>query len=145
MSVCRQCPSVGLLAQKSPVLQIQAVLLVLNTLKLCKLPCLCFFLLDTLYKRLKSCVLSWHCSHAYRPRPDTWPPVQREMTVSVFLGFTMCICETMVCSYPQGSTRIATWRAGYVLYRALVSKYVLNSEMWLTTRVQYFQISLCAN
>ena len=38
-----------------------------------KLPCLCFFLLDTLYKHLKSCVLSWHYGHTYRPHPDTWP------------------------------------------------------------------------
>ena len=72
-----------------------------------KLPCLCFILLDTLYICLKSCILSWCHGHTYQHHPDTWPPVQ---------------CETMVCSYPQGSTRIATWRAEYVLYyRALVS------------------------
>ena len=63
-----------------------------------KLPCLWFFLLDTFYKCLKPGVLSWHRGHAYQPHPDTWPPVQREMTVSVFLGFA-CICETTVCSY----------------------------------------------
>ena len=40
-----------------------------------KLPCLCFFLLDTLYKCLKSCIWSWHYGHAYQPHPDTWPCV----------------------------------------------------------------------
>ena len=83
------CPSVCLLAQKMPVLQIQAILLVLNTSNCAKLSCLCFFLLDTLYKHLKSSILSWHRGHAYRPHPDTWPPVQRGMMVSVFLGFTI--------------------------------------------------------
>ena len=54
-----------------------------------KLTCLCFFLLDTLYKHLKSCVLSWHCRHAYWSHTHTWPPVQRETMVSVFLGFNL--------------------------------------------------------
>ena len=35
--------------------------------------------------------LSWQRGHANRPHPDTctWPPVQCETTVSVFLGFTI--------------------------------------------------------
>ena len=57
-------------------------------------------ILISLYSRAKQ-----HRGHTYQPHPVTWPPVQREM---------------MVCSYPQGSTCIATWRARYVLYRALV-------------------------
>ena len=59
-----------------------------------KLPCLCFVLLDILYKRLKSCVLYWRCGHVCRPHADTWPPVQHETTVSVFLGFTIPVCES---------------------------------------------------
>ena len=47
--------------------------------------------------------------------------INHDTTVSVFLGFTIytaCICETTVCS-SHGNTCI--WRAGYVLYRVLVS------------------------
>ena len=40
-----------------------------------KLPCLSFFLPDTLYKRLKSCILSWHHGRAYQTHPDIRPCV----------------------------------------------------------------------
>ena len=69
------CLSVCLSARKTSVLQIQAVLLELNIFKLCKM--------------LKNClVCASFCRHAYRPHPDTctWPPLQCEMMVSVFLG-----------------------------------------------------------
>ena len=40
-----------------------------------KLPCLCFHLLDTFYKCLKSCIWSWYYGHTYYPHPDNWPCV----------------------------------------------------------------------
>ena len=52
---------------KTPVLQIQAVMLVLNTFKLCKtLKTALSVLLFARYtlQTLKSCVLSWHRGHA---------------------------------------------------------------------------------
>ena len=82
LSVCLSvCLSVFCLsAQKTPVLQIQAVLLVLKYLQTVqnfeKLACLCFFLLDTLYKHLKSCILSWHLWAHLSTTP--WPHVQHD-------------------------------------------------------------------
>ena len=89
--VVRLSKSACLLVQKTPVLQIQAVCYIsakyLQTVKNCLCPC--FFLLDAIYKCLKSCVLSWYRGHAYRPHPNTWPPVQCDITVSLSLGFTI--------------------------------------------------------
>ena len=127
MFICHRCPSVCLSvclsAPKTPFLQIQTVLLVLDTFKLKKLFCLCFFLLDTLYKCLKLCILSWHHGHAHRQHLDTWLPVQCETAVSVLLGFTIqCafVRRQIVPTLIHGSTCKAMWCVGYVLYRALI-------------------------
>ena len=98
LSVCLSaCLSVCLSAQKTPVLQIQIILLVKNR----------FFLLDALYKHLKSCVLSWHHGHTYIDHiPDTYPRVNVQ-------------CEM---TYPNGSTYTVAWHtaAGYVLTLVMV-------------------------
>ena len=101
-----------------------------------KLSCLCFFLLDTLYKCLKSCVLSWHYWHTYQPHPGHMFNMINSLgfTNTLFsmylcddsflaprVHFTVCICGTMICSNPHGRMCIAVWRAGYVLDRALSS------------------------
>ena len=67
---------------------------------------------------LKSCILmSWPIDHTQIPGHLY---IMRHDSFSVpRVHYTVCICETTV--YPQGRTCIATWRTGYVLYRALVS------------------------
>ena len=84
---------VRLLAQKNPLVLIgsNSAKYLQTVRNIEKQPCLCFFLLDTFYKHLKPCVLSWHHRCVYRSHPDTWPcvNVQCETTVSVFLGFTI--------------------------------------------------------
>ena len=120
LSVC-----LSVVSTKTPVLQIQAVLLVLNTFKLCKMlkTCLVYasFARHSL-QMLKTLHLSWHRGHTCQPHPDTWPPVQRETTVSVFLGFTIqhAFVRRQFVPILKESARIAMWPAGYVLYSALV-------------------------
>ena len=51
----------------------------------------------------------------YQLHPDTWPSVQRETMILVFLGFTLQHAFVRRWFVP-----VAMWRAGYMLYRALV-------------------------
>ena len=67
----------------------------------------------------------------------------------MFLGFTIytaCICETTVCSSPHGNTCIATWRAGYVLYRVLLSMVCIHSMVFLSVfRYHESMLDCCAS
>ena len=113
MSVCRRCLSVCLSAKKYQLSSYVSAKYVQTVQNIEKLLCLCFFLLDTLYKRLKSCVLSWHCGHAYRPHPDTWPP--HETMVSVSLGFTTqraFVRRQFAPILKEAHACIATWCRG---------------------------------
>ena len=75
---------VRLSPQKTPVFQIQAVLLLLNTFKLCKTCLVCASFTRYSLQMLK--ILCFELA-SWAPHPDTWPPC--EMTVSVLLGFTL--------------------------------------------------------
>ena len=88
----------GLRRKKShTVLQIQAALLVLSMFKL---PCLCFFLLDTLYKRLKSCVSN---QHPWARLPITHSTRDDVFSVPLQGSLLFSIART-VCCQPGGVT-----------------------------------------
>ena len=77
------------------ITKIQAILLVLNTLKVC----------ETLKNCLVCASLSYiHSTNTYTPM--TTPPLLNVQQ------FAVCICEMMICFNPHGSTCIATLHAG---------------------------------
>ena len=77
---------------------------------------------DTLHKHLKSCVLSWHHGHTYQPYPDAWPRVMYNVRwrFQCSQGSLYSVHLSDNGLFLSSSTCIATWRAGYVLYRHLV-------------------------
>ena len=122
MSVCRHCPSVYLpvclLVQRTPV--IQAVLLVVKKSRKPTLSVL-LFARYTLWMLKIPCfeLVLWACL-SIPPRYLATCTTQDDGFSVTRVHSTACICEMMVCFYPQGSTCTATWHTGYVFYRVLV-------------------------